>query len=299
MRTKVLLLTVLLGAFFNSDAQRWKHYRWETIYGAGVSNSLTDLGGRDRTGTNGLLDTDGRSTRPALMVGMRFKQTQQISHKLNLTIGMIAANDQLTKEKYRSLRNLHFRSPILELGYNFEFYLKKEKRGHRFKLRGVKGLKNMGLYPYGFFGISTFFFAPQAKVGGEWKWLKPLTTEGQGLSPSREPYSLVQIAVPLGVGLKYAVDRRWLISVEYGLRKTFTDYIDDASTTYYPQEKLIAQAKQGSVSALAADPTEGTWSGADSYEQRANPTNNDSFMFLIIAANYKLKTNRAGFPKWR
>ena len=295
MRTKVLLLAVLLAVFFNSDAQRWKHYRWETIYGAGISNCLTDLGGADTYGRNGLQDYDWRSTRPALSVGMRFKQTPQISHKLNLTVGMIAADDKLTKEKYRNGRNLHFRSPILELGYNFEFYLKKEKRGHRFKLRGVKGLKNMGLYPYGFFGISTFFFSPQAKVGGDWKWLKPLTTEGQGLSPSRDPYSLVQIAVPLGVGLKYAIDRRWLISIEYGLRKTFTDYLDDVSTIYPNQDFLINEAKQGSVSALASDPTNNQEAGS----QRGDATNNDSYMFLIIAANYKLKTNRSGFPKWR
>ena len=295
MRTKVLLLAVLLAVFFNSDAQRWKHYRWETIYGAGISNCLTDLGGADTYGRNGLQDYDWRSTRPTLMVGMRFKQTQQISHKLNFTVGMIAADDKLTKEKYRNGRNLHFRSPILELGYNFEFYLKKEKRGHRFKLRGVKGLKNMGLYPYGFFGISTFFFAPQANVGGDWKWLKPLTTEAQGISPTKKPYSLVQLSVPLGVGLKYAIDRRWLISIEYGLRKTFTDYLDDVSTIYPNQDFLINEAKQGSVSALASDPTNNQEAGS----QRGDATNNDSYMFLIIAANYKLKTNRSGFPKWR
>ena len=299
MRTKVLLLTVLLVAFFNSDAQRWKHYRWETIYGAGIANCLTDLGGADTYGRNGLQDYDWRSTRPSLSVGLRFRQTQQISHKLNFTTGIIAADDKLTKEKYRSLRNLHFRSPILELGYNFEFYLKKEKRGHRFKLRGVRGLKNLGLYPYGFFGISTFFFAPQANVGGDWRWLKPLTTEGQGINPTRKPYSLVQLSIPLGVGLKYSIDRRWLISIEYGLRKTFTDYLDDVSKTYPDQNLLLTQAKQGSISALASDPTEGTWLGAQTNEQRGDVTNNDSYMFLIIAANYKLKTNRSGFPKWR
>ena len=50
MRTKILLLTVLLVTFFNSHAQRWKHYRWETIYGAGIANCLTDLGGADTYG---------------------------------------------------------------------------------------------------------------------------------------------------------------------------------------------------------------------------------------------------------
>jgi len=299
MRTKVLLITIFLGAFFSADAQRWKRYRWETIYGVGIANCLTDLGGANQTGRNGIQDFDWKSIRPTLMAGMRFKQTQQISHKLNFTIGMIAADDGLTTEKYRNARNLNFRSPIIELGYNFEFYLKKEKRGHRFKLRGVRGLRNVGLYPYGFFGISGFLFDPWGKVAGDWRRLKPLTTEGQGLSPSRSHYSLVQLAIPLGVGIKYALDRRWLISIEYGIRKTFTDYIDDASQTYFPSEELGKKSRYGEISVLAADQTEGTWIGSQQYQQRADPTDNDSYMFLIIGANYKLKTNRAGFPKWR
>lgn len=297
MRTKVLLLAVLLGAFFSADAQRWKRYRWETIYGIGVSNFLGELGGANQVGTNYMKDYDWKATRPTIMVGMRFKQTQQISHKANLTIGILAGDDAWTTETYRQIRNLNFRSPIVELGYNFEFYLKKEKRGHRFKLRGVRGLRNMGLYPYGFFGVSGFFFAPQGRVGGDWKWLKPLKTEGQGLSPSRSNYSLVQVAVPLGVGIKYAVDRRWLVSIEYGMRKTFTDYIDDVSSTYFPNDVILVEV--GSVAALAADPTEGTWVGSKSYQQRGDPTDNDSYMFLIIGANYKLKTTRGGLPKFR
>ena len=299
MRTKVLLLTILLGAFFSADAQRWKRYRWETIYGIGVANFLGELGGANQVGTNYLKDYDWKATRPAIMVGMRFKQTQQISHKANLTFGIVAGDDAWTTETYRKLRNLNFRAPILELGYNFEFYLKKEKRGHRFKLRGVRGLRNMGIYPYGFFGVSGFLFDPWGRVAGDWRRLKPLTTEGQGISPSRSHYSLVQIAIPLGVGIKYAIDRRWLVSIEYGIRKTFTDYIDDVSQTYVPADELYNNNKYGNIAVLAADPTEGTWTGASSGQARGDATDNDSYMFLIIGANYKLKTTRGGLPKFR
>lgn len=286
-----------MGAFYSSDAQRWKRYRWETIYGIGVANFLGELGGADQIGTDYMKDFEFKTTRLALMAGMRFKQTQQISHKVNLTLGIIAGNDQLTNEPIRNARNLNFRSPIIEAGYNFEFYLRKEKRGHRFKLRGVKGIKSMGLYPYGFFGIAGFFFSPQGRVDNKWTWLKGLNTEGQTLSPTREPYSRFQLAIPLGVGLKYAIDRRWLISIEYGMRKTFTDYIDDVSTTYYPNHLIEEQF--GTTAALAADPTQETWVGAAPYQQRGDPTDNDSYMFLIIGANYKLKTTRRGLPKFR
>jgi hypothetical protein len=101
----------------------------------------------------------------------------------------------------------------------------------------------------------------------------------------------------MGGGIKWAVDRRWLIGLEYGFRKTFTDYIDDVSTTYYPNHEILAN--YGATAALAADPTEGTWIGSASYQQRGDPTDNDSFMFLLITANYKLKTSRSGLPKFR
>ena len=296
MKVKIFLFVVLIGAFFSSDAQRWKRYRWEAIYGAGMANFLGELGGANQVGTDYMKDFDWKAVRPALMVGMRFKQTQQISHKLNLTLALIAGNDQWTEDPIRLSRNLNFRSPLVEVGYNFEFYLKKEKRGHRFKLRGVRGLRNMGLYPYGFFGVSGFFFSPQGKVGGKWEGLKRLTTEGQGISETRSEYTKFQLAVPLGIGIKYAIDRRWLISIEYGMRKTFTDYIDDVSTTYFPSDRLEAEG-YGALSSLAADPTQGAWVGAKSYQQRGDPTDNDSYLFLIISANYKLKTTRSGRPK--
>jgi hypothetical protein len=297
MRVKVFIFVVLMGSFFSSDAQRWKRYRWETIYGIGIANFLGELGGANQVGTDYMKDFDWKAVRPALTVGIRFKQTQQISHKANLTLALVAGNDQWTEDPIRLARNLNFRSPLVEIGYNFEFYLKKEKRGHRFKLRGVKGLRNMGLYPYGFFGVSGFFFSPQGNVGGNWKWLKPLRTEGQGIFETRAEYSRFQLAVPLGIGVKYAIDRRWLISIEYGMRKTFTDYIDDVSTTYFNKE--IQEQETGSVGLLAADPSQGAWVGAQAYQQRGDPTDNDSYLFLIIGANYKLKTGRSGLPKFR
>ena len=81
------------------------------------------------------------------------------------------------------------------------------------------------------------------------------------------------------------------------MRKTFTDYIDDVSTTYFNKE--MQEQVTGSVGLLAADPSQGSWVGAQAYQQRGDPTDNDSYLFLIIGANYKLKTGRSGLPKFR
>ena len=298
MRLKLFLLTIVLSLPFLSDAQQWKRYRWEVLYGIGATNFLGELGGANQIGTDYAKDLELVMTRPALTGGMRFKLNPQNAIKVNLTWGMIAGDDALTKEPIRNARSLNFRSHLIELGANYEFYLRKEKRGHKFKLRGVRGLRNFGMYPYGFFGVSGFWFSPQGKVAGNWEWLHPLGTEGQGVSPTRpNQYSRFQIAIPYGLGLKYSINRRWLFGVEYGIRKTFTDYMDDVSTTYFPNDQIL-NAK-GTTAALAADPTQGEWIGSAAYQQRGDPTDNDSYMFLTFTMNYKLKTTRRGLPKFR
>lgn len=123
MKAKLFLIIILLGVGFNSEAQRWKRYRWESIFGIGATNFLGDLGGADEIGTNYMKDLEWSKTRLAITAGLRFKQTQQISHKIAFTAGIVAGDDMKTKQPIRRARDLNFRSPILELGYNFEFYL--------------------------------------------------------------------------------------------------------------------------------------------------------------------------------
>ena len=48
----------------------------------------------------------------------------------------------------------------------------------------------------------------------------------------RKQYSLVQIEVPMGFGAKYYIKDHLYVGMEVLHRKTFTDYMDDVSTTY-------------------------------------------------------------------
>ena len=59
-------------------------------------------------------------------------------------------------------------------------------------------------------------------------------TEGQGTTtfPDRKKYSLIQFSAALGGGVKIAVSNSFNIIFEYSTRKTFTDYLDDVSTTF-------------------------------------------------------------------
>ena len=68
-----------------------------------------------------------------------------------------------------------------------------------------------------------FHFDPYAYDStGRKVFLKPLSTEGQGIYPNKKPYSLWQPTIPFGGGVKFAITENLRIGIEIGLRKIFT-----------------------------------------------------------------------------
>lgn len=285
-----------------STAQRWKKMRYEAVFGTGMSDFLGELGGRDAIGRDYFYDLEYKSIRPLFTGGLRYRARQ--NHYINamLTYGWVSGDDKLTKEYFRNNRNLHFRSPIVELSAYYAIGIGKEQVGRRYRL-GVKRSRmsrylTINLYPWA--GISVFYFNPKAKdpIDEHWYPLQPMGTEGQGIVKTRRPYSRVQFAIPYGIGFKYALDKRWLIAVEYGIRKTFTDYIDDVSTTYFDNTEL--KIRKGAKAAYFANPSTGPASNTAPGVQRGDPTDKDSYMFMTVTLNYKmvLKRSRRSRPKF-
>lgn len=281
-----------------SDAQRWKRQRYEVSLGAGVSNFLGELGGADQIGTNYFRDLEWSLTRFAAAIGLRYKLSNYFALKSHLTYGRVSGDDKLTKEPFRSYRNLNFFSDIYEFNVNFEGAFQQEQIGHRYRLRKVKGLRGYEIYTYGFVGIGVFYMDPKTTYQGTTLRLQPLGTEGQGLVPSRTKYSLIQFCIPIGIGFKYTIDRQWGVGLELGIRKTFTDYIDDVSTTYFDFQNYSGADPLAAALAdrSAKDPsrTQVTAPGA----QRGDPRDKDSYMFAIFSINYKLKTGRGNLPRF-
>ena len=85
-----------------------------------------------------------------------------------------------------------------------------------------------------FAGIGVYRYNPYAYSGGNKVFLQPLSTEGQNIIgyPDRKKYSLTQFAVPFGGGFKFAVSENLRVGIEMGIRKLFTDYLDDVSKGY-------------------------------------------------------------------
>ncbi|MGB0916853.1 MAG: hypothetical protein ACPGU4_04625 [Flavobacteriales bacterium] len=299
-----------------AEAQRWKRQRYEWVAGAGATQFLGDVGGRNQIGSDWFFDLDAASTRYMVNLGFRYKISQYVSAKTGFTFGEIAGDDRFTKEAFRNNRNLHFRSPIVEWATQIEVSWMRESTGSRYKIRRVRGRGKKGsqVYVYGFAGVALLYMNPMAKFDGKWHSLRKLNTEGQGFVPSRNQYSNWQLAIPFGVGMKYSLDKKSSIGLEYGLRKTFTDYIDDVSTTYVYTKwapnaaQIQAELGYGNIAANLADPSlsaapEGidTFPGACSAcpgQQRGDPTDLDSYMFLMITYQRKIRTTRKGLPKF-
>jgi len=291
MKKNLIILISLTLLSFSFSAQSWKFLRNEFSFGIGASNFLGELGGADRIGSHnikGIRDLDFNATRPAIEIGYRRFFSPNIAVKAGFVYGQVSGDDALTDEIYRKNRNLHFKSPIAELSIQLDYFPFREYFGHIYRSNGVVGKRVNHLSPYLFGGIGGFWFNPKAKYQGSWVALRPLQTEGVD-------YSKFSIALPVGMGLKYAIDKQWSIGLEVGLRYTFTDYIDDVSTVY------VDKSNESPMVQYLANPSPneiGTPSWTQPGEQRGSPQANDSYVFAILSVNYKLLKGRMNLPKF-
>ena len=100
--------------------------------------------------------------------------------------------------------------------------------------------------PYIFGGVAVLYHNPKGLVpetdintgqpledAGKWVALEPLGTEGQYTDGSGvSTYSKIQIAIPVGIGLRYMINQSFDVSVEVGYRHLFFDHIDDVGGNY-------------------------------------------------------------------
>ncbi len=163
-----------------------------------------------------------------------YELQDQIMLRGSYSFARVNGSDTYSKKQVLLERNLHFESTVSEFAVVGEYYLFNlyEKR----------------FSPYGFVGIAVFHFDPYAYDSLNRKvFLKPLSTEGQGIYPDKKPYSLWQPALPFGGGIKFAITDDLRIGIEIGLRKLFTDYLDDVSTSYPDASDLFAAKGQTAV----------------------------------------------------
>ena len=268
-RWNTLLLAVLF--IFISTTESNSQYKPNQEFGI-LGGTGYYIGDMNSTHFNNLILAGGITYRKNFDRRFTFKSSALYTN--------VYANDENSKDAIKVNRNLKFKSDIIELSGQIEFNFLPYETGN--------SLYNWT--PFIFTGVSIFNYNPQAEgLDGQWYNLQELGTEGQGTTsfPNRKKYSLTQLSVPFGGGVKIGVSDNFNIIVEYGLRKTFTDYIDDVSTTYagIPSEftniaiELADQSIDGPQLAGIA---------------RGDETNKDWYSFSGITLSFRLQGKTKG-----
>jgi Domain of unknown function (DUF6089) len=250
-----LLAFFVFSLSFSKSSAQWV---WEAGLNIGPGNFLGDLGGNQGKGKTFLKDNNIELTRMFFGVFVGASPNEFVNFRLGFNYGNLAGADSVIDgkggwEEARRTRNLHFKTNIKEIQLVAELYptvfLEEDPTDIYHKWR-----------PYGVIGVGAFKFNPQGEYiapNGTRTWvaLKPLRTEGQGMPnhPNVEEYSLTQLNIPYGIGLKYFISEKVNVSLEIVNRKTFTDYMDDVSGTFIDPADFYNYFGASSLTAQIAD----------------------------------------------
>lgn len=206
----------------------------------------------------------------------RYNITPRWAFKVSALLGGLEASDAQSKANID--RNLSFRSYIFDFSTQIELNF----------LQYVTGDKKHFISPYIFIGASLFNFNPKAQFDGKWYSLQSLGTEGQGttLPDTKKPYSLTSVAIPFGLGLKISPVKFLCLGLEWGIRKTFTDYIDDVSTVY--ADPVTLAAENGAIAAILADRSL-TLAEDRTGVKRGNARTKDWYVFTGLTVTFRIK----------
>jgi hypothetical protein len=267
----------------------------------GPSNFLGDLGGNRGRGTGFLKDNNISKTRFIIGAHLTGYTSPAFAVRLAINYGTLTGDDKVIKgaggmEEARKFRNSDFRSKLLEGFIAAEFYPSVYFEDDLDDLyRKIR--------PYGMLGVGVFHYNPQGTdpLTGQYVNLKELSTEGQGFEefPDRKIYNLTQLNIPMGIGAKYFLSENTSICFEIVHRKTFTDYIDDVSTTYidpnlFDQHFGVGSQKAQLARRMANKTDQGSTTSAafGPGDKRGTATNNDAYYSFGFKLNFKLGRDR-------
>ncbi|WP_461039573.1 DUF6089 family protein [Spirosoma harenae] len=252
-----LLLVYLLLFQIDKGFAQWRQKNtnflpyYSIVFSAGSSTYLGDLAGYSQP-------IKSLTTLPRWNIGLGVTRqlTPHFATRAMFTWVRIVGDDytyskdNATQFAAQFARNLHFRNDVKELAITGIY---------NFFADGRNSLNRAEITPYIFGGLALIAHNPEALTpttsrndngdfeARHWVKLQPLNTEGQGQPGYEAPYSLLSVAIPIGVGMRYRLNQDFNLGFEIGFRYTFSDYLDDVAGSY-PQPDAV----QG-LSKLMAD----------------------------------------------
>lgn len=252
-----LLLFLFVTSFLFSQTKK-RHYKQREIgVLLGASYYIGDI--------NPVFHFKG--SKPAVGAFFRYSSNYRYAFRLGFNYGSLYGSDAKSTSPDQLLRNCNFRTKLYEANAIAEFHFVEYRLGndkHYFTM-------------YIFGGLAGFHFKPEGDIGFGWQSLQPMRTEGQS-----KPYSLLQFSIPFGLGFKYNLGDVVGIGIEWGPRKTFTDYIDDVSGLY-PDPLINPPSGSGMLYSYRSRERVdliGT--------MRGNPRTKDWYFYYGLTINFKL-----------
>jgi opacity protein-like surface antigen len=247
---KLLIILFFLPLFTSAQ-------NWHLSFRLGLANYQGDL----RQRAFGLGQSKFAGT-----LGVRYDLSEHLVARTHFTLTGLQADDARNKNASLKNRNLSFQTKLWDWEFGAQY--------------NILNLNDKWWTPYVFAGVSVFHIRPATiDNAGNKVFLQPLSTEGQGFASGRKKYKSTQLAIPFGFGGEYALNEDMRVGIEFGYRKTFTDYIDDVSTTYTDPVALALNRGPQAVALAYRGP--GTYPAVG--ELRGNAKNKDAYYFIQLS----------------
>ncbi|AYB30605.1 DUF6089 family protein [Chryseolinea soli] len=137
-------------------------------------------------------------SKPAATVFYKSNLSRVVSFRVSITGGQLGASEKPI-DAFATQRDASFNIFLLEASTGVEYHFLNWRDPKRF----------IRFSPYLFGGVGIFSMS--------------------GVATKTADYSNVQAVIPFGGGIKYVYNPKWYFSLEFGVRKTFTDYLDNIS----------------------------------------------------------------------
>lgn len=129
---------------------------------------------------------------PAFGIFGRYNINNRQAFRLSVTYLQIQGKDSDSDNRYQQLRNASFNASFIEIAPTYEFHF----------LPYIINKKENGFSPYIYGGFAYIFYINSDNNNGN------------------------KLTFPFGAGIKYSLSKKVGIGAEWGLRKTFNDYMD-------------------------------------------------------------------------
>jgi hypothetical protein len=273
---RIIILIALLFPEFSADAQIF-YRRSEFGFAAGGSNYFGDL--NTNYGFENVRYSGG--------VFLKYNFSDYIALKWAGNYAFVGYNDAYSSNPFQKARNLDFRSNIYETVIQAEFNFFQydvQDFDHRFT-------------PYVTIGMGMFWYNPYTIYDNKQYFLRPLATEGQNFEQYKNRrYGTTAISFPIGIGVKYWMNKGITVGLEIANRSTSTDYLDDVSATYVGIDKFVDNdpSPYPTPSSLLQDRSVEVQAEALGKEgkQRGVSTTFDKYMMMQLTVSFRFPTYR-------